>query len=86
MSQWDTKDFVNYCNWHWIPKIYAEKTFRLFWEFATSQIATRWKFSIHWFWTFKVMEFHSNLKWWKTYNKIKFIVARKVKSLINMIW
>lgn len=81
MTNWITKEFIDYCWAHWLKKKEARIFVKLFSEYVTSSILINWRFNLFWFWTFNMVDFKSNLKWWQIFKKIKFTPSEKIKSL-----
>lgn len=86
MRNSDTKEFVEYCYMHWIPKKQTRKFLKLFKEYLFSSVITYWHFVISWVMTLKTSTTTSNLFPWKIFTKVKVYASRKLTSLMQKKW
>ncbi len=86
MKGLDTREYIEYCRLNWFTKKQTKMFLKLLKEIIKTAVATEWKFVLHWLWTFRLEDFKSNLKWWNTYRKIKFIPSDTFKNIIPRKW
>lgn len=86
MKTSSTKDLIDYLYFNWMSKKDSKRFVKLFHEYLHSTLAVWIWFNFRWFWTFEVKDFHSNLKWWNEFKRLKFTPSDNIKLLISRKW